>query len=415
MPGPTRVFSRQLIAKALWWYKSSGWYNAAAASEVAREASGWVGNGRDDRAHFLEAVEWLKRAQYAGGDGGVARAYGVGWVPFFGRKGWQPSCPETTGYIIPTFFDLAERLGQDDLRRRALTMADWELRVQMPTGAVMGGTVDEAPTPAVFNTGQVMLGWQRALEETGHQQYQDGLERAARFLVAMQDGDGSWRRGNSMFALATSTTYNARTGWALLRYGKLVGCEAYQHAGIRNLEFTLSQQRDNGWFADNCLSQPDQPLTHTTCYAMEGLLGGYFELGDQRYLDRVRLAADALSRCIDARGRLPGRFDSSWRPTVTWSCLTGCAQLAGLLLQLDRITGEAGYQAGARRLLAFLRSTQNCHSPDPGLRGGIKGSYPFDGDYGRFEILSWATKFFLDALLLEGSLTGADSVEAVRD
>jgi hypothetical protein len=66
--------------------------------------------------------------------------------------------------------------------------------------------------------------------------------------------------------------------------------------------------------------------------------------------------------------------------------------------------------------LGLLRSTPNRHSPDSGLRGGIKGSYPFDGDYGRFEILSWATKFFLDALMLEESWTGADSMpEAVRD
>jgi len=404
MPGTTLLMSRLLLSKALLLYKTTGWYNAAAAAELAREASGWMPNGTDEGRHFQEAVDWLIRAHDAGGDGGVARGYGVGWIPFFGRKGWQPSCPETTGYIIPTFFDLAARLRRDDLRQRALTMADWELRVQMPNGAVMGGTVDETPTPAIFNTGQVMLGWQRAFEETGHSPYRDGLERAARFLVSMQDRDGSWRRGNSMFALATSTTYNARTGWALLKYGNLVGIEEYQYAGIRNLEYTMSQQRENGWFADNCLSQPDQPLTHTTCYAMEGLLGGYFELGDDRYLERVRLTADALSHCIDERGRLPGRFDSSWRPMVNWSCLTGCAQFAGVLLHLGRISGEPRYQEAARRLLHFLRSTQNCHSPNPGLRGGIKGSHPFNGDYGRYEVLSWATKFFLDALILEESL-----------
>jgi hypothetical protein len=45
-------------------------------------------------------------------------------------------------------------------------------------------------------------------------------------------------------------------------------------------------------------------------------------------------------------------------------------------------------------------STQNGETRNPGLRGGIKGSFPFDGDYGRFEVLNWATKFFVDALLL---------------
>jgi len=40
-------------------------------------------------------------------------------------------------------------------------------------------------------------------------------------------------------------------------------------------------------------------------------------------------------------------------------------------------------------------------SDSPGLRGGVKGSCPFDGDYGRYEVLNWATKFFVDALLLD--------------
>jgi len=31
----------------------------------------------------------------------------------------------------------------------------------------------------------------------------------------------------------------------------------------------------------------------------------------------------------------------------------------------------------------------------------VKGSHPFDGEYGRYEVLNWATKFFVDALLLD--------------
>ena len=52
-------------------------------------------------------------------------------------------------------------------------------------------------------------------------------------------------------------------------------------------------------------------------------------------------------------------------------------------------------------ILAFLKATQNCVSDAFGLRGGVKGSHPFDGEYGRYEVLNWATKFFVDALLLD--------------
>ncbi|MBF0144301.1 MAG: methyltransferase domain-containing protein, partial [Magnetococcales bacterium] len=78
------------------------------------------------RQHLLEALSWMERAHDATTDGGVSRGYGVGWKPHSAR-GWQPSYPETTGYIIPTLFDCAGHLGLARLRERALTMADWEI------------------------------------------------------------------------------------------------------------------------------------------------------------------------------------------------------------------------------------------------------------------------------------------------
>src|SRR2546427_10136533 len=50
-------------------------------------------------------------------------------------------------------------------------------------------------------------------------------------------------------------------------------------------------------------------------------------------------------------------------------------------------------------VLRFLKRTQNRRSREPGLRGGIKGSWPVGGDYGAYEVLNWATKFFADALM----------------
>jgi len=50
-------------------------------------------------------------------------------------------------------------------------------------------------------------------------------------------------------------------------------------------------------------------------------------------------------------------------------------------------------------VLRFLKRTQNRHSREPGVRGGIKGSWPVGGDYGAYEVLNWATKFFADALM----------------
>ena len=37
----------------------------------------------------------------------------------------------------------------------------------------------------------------------------------------------------------------------------------------------------------------------------------------------------------------------------------------------------------------------------PEIRGGIKGSFPIDGQYGQYEYLNWAAKFFADALMID--------------
>jgi hypothetical protein len=49
----------------------------------------------------------------------------------------------------------------------------------------------------------------------------------------------------------------------------------------------------------------------------------------------------------------------------------------------------------------YLCGTQDLKSSDPGIRGGIKGSQPIWGEYGEYEYLNWAAKFFADALMHE--------------
>jgi hypothetical protein len=38
---------------------------------------------------------------------------------------------------------------------------------------------------------------------------------------------------------------------------------------------------------------------------------------------------------------------------------------------------------------------------DPGIVGGVAGSFPIDGEYGSFQYLNWAAKFAIDANLME--------------
>ncbi len=381
--------------------KSSPLYNQEAYQELRREVDRRDVVVNDNRFHIREAVDWIKRAQDATPDRGVSRAYSSAWHPFFRSRGWQQSYPETTGYIIPTFLECSRYLNDPDLRTRAIQMADWEIAVQMPGGAVMGGVLNDAPTPAVFNTGQVILGWVALYQETKAEVYLTAAKRAGDYLIEVQNPDGGWIKGNSEFADAKATTYNSRVGWSLTLLGACSGDERYTAAGDKNIQFSLSQQNTNGWFRHNCLTDANAPLLHTISYAIEGIWGAGEVLKNEDYCRRAAMSAEQLLAAVREDGSVPGRLDKDWHATVSWSCLTGDAQVAGIWLRIYREKKDRRYLDVARQVLAFLKSTQNCVSNNPGLRGGIKGAAPFDGDYGRFEVLNWATKFYIDALLLD--------------
>jgi uncharacterized protein YyaL (SSP411 family) len=379
-------------------------YASLASPDIARAYLTMPRKKTRETAEALDAaMRWLCVAQDACGDGGVARSYSIAYHPFFRRRGWMPSYPETTGYIIPTMFEYARRTGRQEYFARAVRMTDWESDVQMPNGAVMGGTVDTRPTPAIFNTGQVLFGWVRAFQETRNERYLDSARRAGDFLLAAQDADGAWRKSLSDYASATmsSYTYNTRSAWGLFMLGEVSGRRLYCEAATRNIEYALTQQRANGWFASNCLSDPARPLLHTIAYSLRGVLEIGIAARNDRYISAARTAADALLRCQRADGSLPGRLDHEWQPAANFSCLTGNVQMGTVWARLYELTGDGKYLEGLIRANAFTRSVQWQGTGNPALDGAISGSFPLHGRYGRFEVLNWAVKFFADSLMLE--------------
>ena len=362
--------------------------------------------GGDPLAHLDAAAKWICRAQDVSGDGGVSRSYSLVYNPYFKSRGWVSSYPETTGYIIPTMFDYAYLTKRKDIIERAIRMADWECAVQMENGAVQGGTIQDIPTPAIFNTGQVIFGWVRAFQETKEMKYLKSALKAGKYLVAQQDDDGSWRRNLSSYASSGMKfyTYNTRTAWALLLLSTISNDDSYKKAAVRNIEFALSQQLDSGWFKSNSFHEDSQPALHTIAYCIRGILESSVLLSNQTFFNCAKKASDALTKLQRSDGSLSGRFDQRWEPTVSWSCLTGDAQIAIIWGRLYQLTGDPIYLECMRKANRYLKSIQLLKTNNPDLYGGISGSAPLDGDYGRFELLNWAVKFFMDALMLELSI-----------
>lgn len=69
------------------------------------------------RGALSTAISWLCRSQDITGCGGVATEYSF-------KNGWEPPYPETTGYLIETFYDYAVFSVDDSHRIRACEMGE---------------------------------------------------------------------------------------------------------------------------------------------------------------------------------------------------------------------------------------------------------------------------------------------------
>lgn len=316
--------------------------------------------------------------------------------------------PETTGYIIPTFIDYARLTGESDYLDRAVRMGEWEMSIQLPGGGLNEG-MGINDIPSVFVSGQVILGWIALYRETGRKDFLEAALRAADWLLSVQDEDGKWCR----YTLRNIPhTYYSRVAWSLTKVYGETGESRYLDASVANVRWTMTQATGNGWFENAGFSAGAVPFTHTIAYTLRGLLESARampeELGDEvlrtvgKGAERMLLLFERGKKDPKAMPPLPpGTLDSRWRSKDRYSCLTGDAQTALIWLKLYRDHGfDARYLNGALKIVELIESTQILDSKNPGIRGGIAGSYPVWGGYIRYGFPNWAAKFFADAVML---------------
>jgi hypothetical protein len=352
-------------------------------------------------AAVAAALDWLGAAQdnSLSSDGGIARDYSL-------VSGWRASYPETSGYIVPTLLRGQPGRAKDVHRERARAVLDWLVSIQLDGGGFQGGVIGQTPVvPVTFNTGQILIGLASGVRELGAE-YRASMQGAADWLVSSQDEDGAWRRNPTPFAKAGEKAYETHVAWGLLEAAREEPSRGYAEAALRNIEWALTKQRENGWFADCCLNDASRPLTHTIGYALRGVIEGYRFSKDDTLLNAALLTAKGAMSALRSSGFLPGRLNPDWTGAVRWACLTGSVQLAHCWLLLYEITSDAAFLDAAKRTNAYVRARVRVDG-EPEVRGGVKGSFPVDGEYGQFEYLNWACKFFIDANLLEQELSSS--------
>ena len=357
--------------------------------------------------HLQAAAKWLLFAHKATPDNGVSHSYDIR------ARQWSPSYPETTGYIIPTLYDYAQHFNAPECADAAYKMAIWESEIQLPDGGVRAGHMGaEIITPTVFNTGQVLFGLARGFNESGDERLKESLKRAADWLVRAQDEDGAWRRFSSPFTTAKLNTYNTRSAFGLIRAYEVLADSRYLEAAISNVQWAIGLAKSDGWLPRNSLSvrEDDSALTHTIAYSIRGILEVGVASKNQQFVEHALKMAKAVSRHQREDGALPGYYGPGWAPKAEWTCVTGNSQMAINWLRLAKVTDQESFFECARRANRFNMGIQDLLTDDRNIKGGLSGSYPVTGQYMRNRYPNWATKFFMDGLMLEKLFESLDNV-----
>jgi len=345
----------------------------------------------DNNIHLEKAIKWLSLAQDSTKDGGVSEGYHL-------YHGWLPSYPETTGYIIETFFDYYHYFNSDEsIKSRAIRMADWLLSIQNSDGSIPDSYFRKK---MVFDTGQVIFGLIRTFEETNEEKYRNAAIHAADWLIKQQESSGEWIY---YAANEIAHTYYSRVAWSLLKVQSVTSNDKYKKACIKNIEWCLKQSNENGWFnqASFTMHSHQKPFTHTIAYTLRGILEAGLYLNKKHYIDAVKYSLDQLIVRLPSNGFVCGAYDKEWRGDDKYSCLTGNMQLAIILNKMYLATGIDKYHRQALIINNFTKSKQVTQTKYINICGALAGSYPIWGKYIHYCYPNWATKFFAESLMLE--------------
>lgn len=258
---------------------------------------------------------------------------------------------EVTGYLIPTLFDAGEN-------KLAEQYADFLSYMQRPNGSYAGPHDGREYS---FDSGQALRGLVRASQRWD--KFKPLALKTADYIVSSVDNNG---RIASIY------------GSDVTEYVHVYILPALKEAAnVLNKPEYLEIAKKSTNYYKNCPDVLDEKrLTHYLAY----IIDGFIDMGETdfvRHLIKRIFASQAKNGSISAY------------PDVNWTCSTGLAQLAII-----------GYKLGmydeANKAVDYLCNIQNS-------TGGFYGSYGNRSKYYSNEEISWANKFFLDAVHLKVS------------
>lgn len=308
-------------------------------------------------------------------------------------KNWSASYPETTGYIIPTLFDAG-------YQEQAIELAKWLMSLQYEDGGLPGGFYNpgQRQERSIFNTAQMIQGLHRAAIETSDPSFKTAAVKAGKWLAKTQDSNGAWSQYH--YVEGYSPSYYSRVAWPMLQSAEFENDTSVRSAAINALDYIQSKKLENGFIQDSGFQANKPVFLHTLAYTIRGFLEAALILERADYWSTGYQLAHKLFREFEIKKRLAGAYAESGDRVDWYRCLTGEAQMCIIWMLIAKHENDPRFLNTSSKLLDDLCAAQ----PSITLlkrKGGLAGSKPFFGRYIALRQPNWASKFFMDALLLE--------------
>jgi len=334
---------------------------------------------------LMAGVDWLLESFRASGRRGFSRSYSL-------RKGWDKPYPETTGYIIPSLLNF---VCYSDYRKKEVSDAiidagEWLLSIQNKNGSF---SEPDNQNPIIFDTGQILFGLFALYKYTKENKYFRAVNEAANWLITTQEKNGSWKKYTSNFM---NHSYHSRVSWALLEIDKK---EEWRSIAVKNLDWVLTQQRENGWFENSYYIKSERSVLHFIAYVLRGLIECGLILEEDKYISCAQKTADMLIN-LNRSNQLRSYYDEKWKMKNKNFCLVGLSQVSIIFKELYCIYNEEKYFQEALKIDHFVTSKQIIDKKNKNINGAIPGSFPIWGTYQPLKLINWGVKFYIDSLLL---------------
>ena len=339
------------------------------------------------------AVNWLIHSQK------TMKDHGFGSYHIINK--WSSSYPETSGYIIPTLIEFGQNTNNPTIINKAISSANWLLKIQKESGGWQGGRVEENNPEIVFNTAQIIRGLIAVYKLNKDKKYLDSAVRAADWLCSAQSEEGYWKENALM---NSERVYDSYVDVPLILVYLLTSEKKYLDTASKNLDWIIDKkQKANGWFedCDNTIKNNDRPILHTISYTIDGLLDSGIILYNDKYIKAAEKPAKVLLEKFQKQGFLNGRYNNKWQGSE-YMILTGCAQISIVWMKLYKLGKGNEYLEAAKKMNSILLTIQKrSRKESADTKGALSGSFPIWGRYEPFAFPNWATKYFIDSLILE--------------